>query len=1700
MAFEIKEFVNLGMDKDSVATKTDSTFAFHNHNIRITSTNDSTALSVTNERGPKLLDVQVRTDIKRNKVTAEKYNSKSILISAEYPIMSQSITVNYTVRFIKTVDENNNIQEYEDINYSSTLYKGQTSVLVNLNYNNLKYIILDVDVNSCIEDNYYRDDYFIYYTQNNIEPEDITSLYTEDIEGEYIGHCEAGDYFVLFTLSENITYIYRFELGENIFNGILLYHGDLNMSLDNSFESLYYYESEDIQKVYWVDSFNQPRVINIKSKPNYYRLNSQFDFAPQTEKYPKIKVQKNYNGTGIFPSGTIQYFISYYNKYGAETGILTQSAIQYISFEERGAKADEVVTCSFDITISNIDKSFDYVRIYSAKRSTKNGPIELHLVSDTKIAGDNLFIVDNNIQQETLDPSIIYFLGGEPFKAGTITSKDNTVFLGNIELTENPVPQSVKDAVSSLITKSDDFNNADSITFDYKCFTAEPLVSEYDYRLQTNYSNRMFKTFKRGETYRFAIQFLNKNGSWTTPLWIGDKKCVMHPEYDLANNQIVVPNARFKLPESIIDTISQYYSRYRILMAETNYTNRNILAQGVVCPTMFNYEERYNNKPFSIASWIMRPRGGNASWMHLSDTKINSETDAEIQSLTSSKPPIVEVNKDTDTEYGAIAIAVGISKYKKISVKIYSVEHIADYNGVISQISGNYKVLYSDYGDYTKWKNCYELLSNAFTRIGLSIDSYMSYSAFYNRTPGIGHPEGGYLDQAFDGAWGVDGDYTKYHFYIPKSNRSSDTLVDISNKKNNYYIDNSILTFHSPELDEVQDLADKANLSFRIVGIVPITASYSNAIINTKTIGVSPFYRVDVLPKSVVNFNNQPETLITGDFYVDSGWHTGEKIFPSSKLHNYRLYLWHKEGSIVGQNANTFKDSEGTTFNITHAELDNKTFATQRFSYATTYINYWNSPVSKIHVYNSDELTLKRIDTFGNNGLYYQGNYDKVIAGKSYHVFNEDNAGYTGNLTIVDNQAMVSSDPIRINYKSTTHAVFSLSDENGVFHLLPRMDDEDEFSISSIYPKDGNYDEIVYPWNDDVIYDTYKCLGFYKAPSEISKDTVKELLDKVVNSITDMESFIKDIKDSNVIAILVDNVKSIPIRTNKVVKLGVKTNVDEYGVKTHEITYTISEYNYSIPTVATNYYNVEMPDFTTDQLEDESKKTKIGKYFSLKNYRIIWRTKLEYKEENLKIKSPKYPYLYMGELYRNLPYSSLYGGYDDNALEKINWIPISDTVDINEEIGRTEGDTYYQRWDCLKTYPFTEESSNKVVDITSFMVESHINLDGRCDINRGNLNLLQARPTNFNLINPAYTQDDNIFKFNILDEKFDLNKFKNQVVWSLPKIPTEDIDSWTGITMNSSLYLDGSFGKVTKLLNVNDSIVAFQDKAISVINYNERTQLSTESGAPVEVQNSGRVNGFDYVTTNYGCVNNRSIVLAKSGVYFIDALNRSMSKFSKNGIEEVSSKGMSSWFKNKNLEDSRLLYDNITHDIYLVDNDTCLAYNEDLNRFSSFFSYEGINTIFNMKSESYIFKNGFYEMYSGKYGIGLHSDKMDYSIEYRVNPEPYIDKTFTNIEYIADILNEDDRMDSPHTESYEDVPFDKLDVWNSYQRGSSTLSRKLMGPLAKKFRIWRVQIPRDDNSRFKQDRIRSPWMHLRLSNSPTDKKMVFHNLIVKYYK
>ena len=89
-----------------------------------------------------------------------------------------------------------------------------------------------------------------------------TSGAVTSVEGTLIGYNVLNEYLTLFTTGDTDR-IYRLENKGDYFETILLFSGNMNFSIDSPIENIGVYENNNIQKVYWVDGRNQPRVINI---------------------------------------------------------------------------------------------------------------------------------------------------------------------------------------------------------------------------------------------------------------------------------------------------------------------------------------------------------------------------------------------------------------------------------------------------------------------------------------------------------------------------------------------------------------------------------------------------------------------------------------------------------------------------------------------------------------------------------------------------------------------------------------------------------------------------------------------------------------------------------------------------------------------------------------------------------------------------------------------------------------------------------------------------------------------------------------------------------------------------------------------------------------------------------------------------------------------------------------------------------------------------------------------------------------------------------------------------------------------------------------------------------------------------------------------------------------------------------------------
>ena len=424
---------------------------------------------------------------------------------------------------------------------------------------------------------------------------------------------------------------------------------------------------------------------------------------------------------------------------------------------------------------------------------------------------------------------------------------------------------------------------------------------------------------------------------------------------------------------------------------------------------------------------------------------------------------------------------------------------------------------------------------------------------------------------------------------------------------------------------------------------------------------------------------------------------------------------------------------------------------------------------------------------------------------------------------------------------------------------------------------------------------------------------------------------------------------------------------------------------------------------------------------------------------------------------------------DPQVLSSLPWIKCGDIVSLENSsvnVYFTEGDYFYGRFDSLRTYPYSQEDVNSVTDIVSGMLCSRINLDARCDRNRG-IGTALVTPENFNRFNPVYDQANNYFIYQYLNltDKIYTRKYSNSIQWSLTKSYGNEVDDWCNIQEINTLDLDGNKGQLRALQRLNNNIIAFQDSGISQILFNESMQVASTEGVPIEIANSGKVNGKRYLYETIGCQDENAIAIAPSGLYFIDSINKSLYRL---GIDASIQDlcilgGMKSWGLSTLDNTWKCWYDSYSQEVILTNPSTSLLYSDVFNRFQCFASYKDIHKVLSLRGRTYLFKktqtnqSTYYNLWQ-KNAINspiFFSIKYPVEVEIVANPEPLLDKTFTNIEFRADGFLNDNYIP--------DASFTSIRVNNEYQDTGTVKLNKLNNKpsnLKKKFRIWHLDIPR----------------------------------------
>lgn len=1515
-----------GMQRDMAISKHPSSFLYDAHNIRLTARGEDTLLTITNERGPK---------------------DTNIKVTGTY--LGHCLLGNYLVVFsTESVEETEYVTKARSRErYIQSIQQSQNKLIENTDGKETTAPITEDPL----------------LPWKPVEPDDSKTSTGDTTKPDYIT---------------------RIDLSQG--EVVVLYNGNLGFSTLHPIEAIASYENSNVQKVYWTDGHNQPRVINIVGTI-LEGVNSQFDFVRELALNENVKIQKQLGAAGSFAPGVIQYALTYYSKYGQESNIFYTSPLLYISYKDRGGSPEDKVENAFKITVTSLDSNFDYLRIYSIQRTSINGTPIVKRVQDIGIKDLAVNTTSEDFDTSYFDyPAILVDRAYISVPRASRTYYMEKSLLGSDSTTywygylKSKYPNLIIKTHNGYVTWGKDSTDNSVLWVSSSRFI--PTGGEYGYQVcETSNSNSTTTesiSFSANEILLNGVSFLDTGTTGDTidptELLFKGGESIIAGTIEQKDNTLFLGNLGMNRPALSVDTRSNIAAGTTIdqdtrtfyptsvsshkyiysnqLTSFSDGTKSNSVPCGGFkrgdyyrCGIQFQYkdgkwgdpiwikDERITNKP-SV-------KEGSSITVPALKATLTSAISEELHNLGYRKARAVVVFPEVQDR---VTICQGV-----LCPTVFTQTHREDGN-LYAQSSWFFRPTYG----------------SSVTQTQINSDGSVAPIARGTLQ---------YTDRSMN------------NDNIPNWNPKNIRQVEIQgyfDDKDKFQIDDKFVTLHSPdiEFDDNLSILDLVNTYYTTAGYVTFQTTLSDIDIQTETPTISNggggFQHKGFI-------KNGPQGIVSGLFYDDyvvddNGSSEKFNAYDKEKsAYKWLVYAWNRTGSL-NNDINRPANAGARTAVLKKKVISNLRYTTSTLSDSAP------STAGRLNttpqIFNSDQLSIVKV-----GDCIYQGNIDTLLSP----------SGTDGMYFAFENDNWDASNVITLFNSSAWWKTFNRKDDSVDGYGLWKWD------------------------NDKSVWDrkSEAAIGDKNPSLAVQREHIRM------------------------------KYKSSPHMVLSDVPSGMNVSANDSALPI-------------IPIIE-----------IVRNGDDTSK-----------------------------------------PFYR----STMFGGTSEDALEANVWIPCGEPVTLGSSYDGTPtdgatiiqysyGDTYFQRWDCLKTYPFTPEDINQIVEIGSFMLETRVNIDGRYDRNRGQVSNINMSPQNFNLLNPVYTQVNNFFTYRIMNESYyNINSFPNQITWTKEKQAGADVDLWTNITLASTYNMDGSKGAVVSLNTWKDQIYCFQDTGISNILFNSRVQIPTSDGMPIEISNSYKVNGYRYISDGIGCVNKWTISDSPSGLYFIDSISNHLYHIG-NDIQDLTTvHNMTSWFNN--IEDNEVistLYDNVNHDLYLLTSNEALCYSEILGQFTSFMDYDRImliesnsNYVYTMRDSKlyWMFKglpNNFFGNQKG-WDFSFISNGVD-------NSTMDFDKIFSTIDYRMDMF--DSSLYKP------DKTLDYIQVSNEYQdTGKVSLSRLKVATnpksyhqvgtnLQKKFRIWRIQIPRNKNS---LDRIRNPWCKIKLGNNGTDNlKAVLHDLNVQYY-
>lgn len=1553
------------------------------------------------------------------------------------------------------------------------------------------------------------------------------------VYGTIIGYCILNNYLVLFTKDHQLLTdrIYRITLNcnesyEAVTEIVLLYEGDtLGFNQNRLIDAIPYYETELIQKVYWIDGINQPRVINIVDANDIHINDINYDPYGFVQEiygdYNSIGVTKGYVG-GMFHAGVIQYAYSFFNENAQETPVIDVTPLYYIAHEDRGEKPDTRVGCTFTLSLEipeDFLKKFDYVRFYSIYRSSLDTTPLVKVINEIKINNPNandsetVTFTDDNTQGYVYDAQQLLIRNNKIIPQ-TFNYKDGKLFFGNF-----------KNDIGITSIEDDTFEGVSIQWFNSKSLEISPnedgVTSEfnvYNYESQLKHNSREIKTFKGNEWYHLGVQLQDKYGNWSQPYYITTSKNDKYPagevytfeqeghsEYSYMYSVYNVAEAKTQASvSSIIGGLQNVnlsdYIRIRPVVSFPTASERAILCQGIVNPTVFNLGQRVNGTCHAQSSWFFRPypntrfqgNNGVCSWavgmQHLQWENyaplFNSKyPNGEIQCMysyhegtgySSTRIPVVvsEFSDSTNWEGSSDPLFFGLTEYEANELKLLNCDPtvVPSYNYYWN--IGTIKNPQYEYTDEGKTYTFYARYVKDVLFLGGVASGYKYTVTILYGGDGLGNTVTYYYYVSTTG---------ELWYYEESSSNQYTTRarpfaynIDSSDKSlydSYYFVDTQICTLNSPELEfDTNTLnTDVNNYSLKLVGS-------SRFVNNTGT--------YNIIAQSP-NFLNNVETGDGTDKFI-----RGTKLPSGFNINKY---------NTVSTNNSQYMSHGGSALSALDCWYDDacNLFVWDEDVYSWNEYGYQNAYV----VY---PWQRKYLNNFNNNQMLVENPHSKQ------------------DITKESNEPSLILKKILGNLRFC-YTDYCSSEINEGLEFLKVYNSEEPQLLKMANDKlySGNIDQLITCTSEYVGYNVV-------TQTNSNSDNIEWALSGLEGGLDPLTGY----------PILLGRNGTVSDNT-RYQGYSYTGGYAQFGEPRDYFYYfrSISPNNRCADPIWIRYKS--SPHFVF-KFAEGGVLPRIGVAPATRvstDYNTIWGTEtindpVYYNREHV-TKDMDQSYLWVADIY-NPSIISAPSLQDFDLLNRV-WLPCGESkpLDSTDKLVWSEGDTFFQRYDCLKTYPFSKDDYQSVVEIGSFMLETRVNLDGRYDTNRGLMDNTAITKENFNLINPVYSQMNNFFQYKKIDDRFN-NKdieYKNRITWTLDKQNGDDVDQWTRVTELGILDLDGDKGKVTKIERFDNNLYIFQDKGIARLNYNENVQIPTEGNVPIEVVNSGFINGKRYISENSGLQNKWCSKSTPYGIFFKDGYSKALLALKyderRNPIIGPLSYNVIQKWTELNIDDIyRVNFDNQTSEVLFMINDSnypSLAYSPQYQAFTSFYDYvkfvgnykdlsfsinpeEHTNNIWLLRKASSSNKPVFNSFYGAikPYWVKFTSVVDGYDC---IFDNLYLKSNIYEYNSNSNSMNDEDTdITQKGYDIYEsdnfNIPFDLIAISDDKQayekEQDATDEWKAFKPI-KKFGVWRGRIPRINSldGKYLGSRIRNHWVRIGLKiNNPTTNKTVIRDIKV----